>query len=51
MDVKWIGIGLCFGVVVGIATDSLGLWLGVGCALGAAFGAYQAKKKGQPPQD
>lgn len=49
MDAKWIGIGLAFGVVVGIATDSLGLWIGVGIALGAAFGAHQAKKS-PPPQ-
>ncbi len=50
MDAKWIGIGLAFGLVVGIATGNLGLWLGVGIALGAAFGAYQAKKKSPPPK-
>ena len=50
MDAKWIGIGLAFGLVVGIATGNLGLWLAVGIALGAAFGAYQAKKKSPPPK-
>lgn len=40
-----LAIGLLFGVAMGIATDSLALWIGVGLALGAGGGSFIKPKK------
>lgn len=39
-----IGLGMIFGVAIGVATDNLGLWIGVGLALGAGIGNSLMKK-------
>ena len=40
----WVSTGLCLGVVLGLLTDNLALWLCIGVALGAAMDRKAAKK-------
>ena len=40
---KYIGLGIITGVVVGISTDNIGLWLGLGFLLGVVL---QNKRNG-----
>ncbi|MDA8900670.1 hypothetical protein N9J03_03505 [Flavobacteriaceae bacterium] len=41
----WIGAGLCLGIIVGLLTDNLGLWLALGIVLGVAVETTQKKVK------
>lgn len=42
---RGIALSMSLGTVVGIITDNLGLWLGVGIAMGAGIGSSLSKKK------
>ncbi len=44
---KWIGLGLCFGVALGFALNSLGVGVGLGLCLGAALGKHNADQESQ----
>jgi hypothetical protein len=46
----YIGLGIIFGVVVGVLTDNVGLWIALGLALGAGM-SQQAKKKAEQVND
>jgi hypothetical protein len=41
---KSIGIGMIIGVVIGIATDNIGLWLSLGLVFGASYGKTKQAK-------
>lgn len=44
-------IGVAIGAVIGVATDKLALWMGMGPALGLAFGAtFEQIKKDNKDQ-
>lgn len=40
-----MAIGISLGTLVGILTDNIGLWIGVGVALGAGIGTTLANKR------
>ena len=40
---KSIAIGVVGGIIIGVLTDNIGLWLPVGIALGAGIGTTQKK--------
>ena len=47
---SYIGLGLIFGVAVGVAQNNVGLWIAVGLAIGV--GVYTtAKKKDETDED
>ena len=39
-----IAIGIALGLMVGLATDNIALWLCIGVALGASYEGYNKKK-------
>ena len=39
MTVNGAGVGLLFGVIVGVLTDNVGLWISAGLCLGAGVGS------------
>ena len=47
---SYIGLGLIFGVVVGMAQDNVGLWMALGLVFGAAM-YTAAKKKDETDED
>lgn len=44
---KSIALGLCFGVLLGVLTGNIALWIGVGLCFGVAFGNQSFKKKNE----
>lgn len=46
-----ISIGLCLGLVFGVAFDNLALGLCLGVAIGAGFGSLPGRKGGKDSQD
>ena len=46
-----IGIGLIFGVAIGITTNNLGLWLALGVVFGSAWEARYARNEKKKQQD
>ncbi|MBT6169721.1 MAG: hypothetical protein HOH98_03125 [Flavobacteriaceae bacterium] len=42
---KSIAIGVVGGIIIGVLTDNIGLWLPVGIALGAGIGTTQKKSR------
>lgn len=45
-----IGLGMIFGVAIGIATDNIGLWIALGIVFGSAYEtriAASKKKEGE----
>ncbi len=43
----FIGLGLIFGVVIGVLTDNIGLWIALGLAIGAGMSGHAKKKAEQ----
>ncbi len=48
---KSIGIGMIIGAAVGVATDSIGLWLSLGLVFGAGYGKKMQAKKDSDKED
>lgn len=40
---RYIGLGIIFGTVVGVALDNVGLWIALGLVFGAAYAQTKAK--------
>jgi hypothetical protein len=40
---SWVAYGVLFGVVVGVLTHSIGLWLAVGFVIGAGMGVVSMR--------
>ena len=43
--VPYLGVGMMIGLLIGIFTDNLGLWLSLGVALGTSAGYAKVDKK------
>lgn len=42
---KWIGVGLCFGIVLGAFMDNVGVGIVIGLAVGVAIGSSKSRSK------
>lgn len=43
---QWIVYGFIAGMLVGVVTDNLTLWIGIGMSLGILFGAIKSMQRG-----
>ncbi len=52
---KWVGsgagLGMLIGVVIGVLTDNVGLWLALGLVFGAGGGSAASRKRKDHGQD